>query len=412
MKNHVSQLIMNLIKGTGFVFICLLLSGSALNAQEELYLKGVAELNKGKNIQAVESFSQILSEKSGKVQIWLKRGEAYLEMKDYDRAIQDFNMANSIEPSIASLWLSRCFALTGEPEKAVRALENHLRSVYKKSQKEILLDPAFLNLEKTREWRNLWKTDWYKPYEYQKSEAAYQIQKDNYTKALENINILLNQNEEDASLYYLRAQVYLALKQYSKSLSDLERAINMETEKENFRLDRAELYITMGHNNEALQDYSYILDRQPEFFDLYIKRAKLLLSMQKYDQALSDIEFYLGYFNEDIEAQYLGGMINYSAGRYFDALVYFNNTLEIGQDDKKYFIDRGNTFLKLHTYKYAVNDFSMALDLDPQDSGVYLNRGIAHIRDNKSMKACYDFKKAFGMGEREALFYLQQYCNY
>ena len=150
----------------------------------------------------------------------------------------------------------------------------------------------------------------------------------------------------------------------------------------------------------------------PEDFNVYLKRADIYRDRNEYEKALQDVKMYLTYFPGDTHAGYLAGSICYESGRFFDALGFFNPLLEKGKGGKELFLSRGLTYYQLHTYKQAENDFSMALDLDPKDPNVYFNRGKARLALEKNRKACYDFGKAFKMGNRDALGYLQNYCNY
>ena len=168
----------------------------------------------------------------------------------------------------------------------------------------------------------------------------------------------------------------------------------------------------MDRQEAAVKDYSEIIKNHPDDFRVYLDRAEVFLDMRKYNQALLDTEFYLGYFERDHEAQYFAGWICYKSGKYHNAVKYFNKALDLEKGSEKYFIARGNTYIKMNTFEQAINDFSMALDLNPTDAEIYFNRGIARLKFNRPTEACYDFRKAFEMGKREALEYLQTHCSY
>jgi len=51
----------------------------------------------------------------------------------------------------------------------------NLLSRYRKSEKEVLLDPAFTTIEYTPEWRQFWKKEWFTALETGISELEYYI---------------------------------------------------------------------------------------------------------------------------------------------------------------------------------------------------------------------------------------------
>jgi tetratricopeptide (TPR) repeat protein len=381
-------------------------------AQDSLYLRGLASFQQRNFSQAVQSFTGVLKTSPKNIDALQKRGEAFFGMGDFDEALFDFRSVNLTKNNFSSLWISKCYAEKGETAKALEALADHLNSPYKLTKKKILLDPSFQRIENTREWRSFWKKDWYKPYENEKAEADFLIRQEKPNEAIEKLNVLLNQKDDDASLYFLRSKAYAQLRMFNKSMADLNLAVSKAPAENLYREERIALYMKMKRDEDALKDYAEMMKASPGDFELYLKRAGLLLKMHDYRYAMRDVNTYLGYFVEDKKALYLGGRISYESGDYYNAVKYFNRALKQDQTKDIYFIARADTYVKMHTWEYAVNDYSMALDLNPDNSKVYLSRGIAHQKENQNKKACYDFEKAFKMGEKKALDYLQKYCGY
>ncbi len=403
---------MKFLKNNVFVFVLAFFLFHQLDAQDDLYLKGIASIDKKEYQQAVQSFDEVLQNSPGNIDALQKRGEAFYSMGNYEKALADFENVDQQKSAYSSIWISRCYAQNGNIVKAMDALAEHLKSPYKLPRKDIFLEPAFQKIENTREWRNFWRKDWYRPYETQKAEAQYLIQKEQSQEALELLNVLLNQNDDDASLYYLRSKAYSQMTMYSEARANLNLAVSKAPDETFYRHERAELYLQMNRYEDALDDYSVMLKKSPDNFDLYLERANILLYMHDYKPALNDVKSYLKFFEDDVEAMFLAGEINYKSGDYYEAIRSFNKVLDQDQTNEKYFVARGNTYIKLHTFEYAANDLSMALDLNPENPEIFLARGIAQLGLNLNKRACHDFKKAFNMGEKKALDYLQKYCDY
>ena len=380
--------------------------------QESVYLEALAGVQEEKYNEAIELFNQLITSNKSDYRMFMQRGESYYLLGEYKQAAEDFIRAEAIHPDCSAFWLAKSYAKLDNPTEAVKYLEQHMKSDLKKSEKEILLDTAFENLERTSEWRNLWKVDWYSEFERQKSDIEYQISNSNLDEALRKINTLIHQKEDDAGLYYLRAMTYEKMFKYKHALIDYSQAVNLSERNVDYRLSRIKLYKLMQRPGDALKDLNDILLDHPEMFDLYLERSEVYKQLGNYKLARENIDDYLVYFPDKEDVIYMGGMICYEEGNYFSSLEYFNKALELSHANKEYFIARGCTYYQLQTYFYADSDFGMALDLDPFDPEIYLHRGKVRVRIEKLKGACYDFNKAFELGEKEALSFLQKYCDY
>ena len=380
--------------------------------QESVYLKALAGLQDEKYDESIKLFNQLITSNKSNYRLFVQRGESHYLNKEYKQAAEDFISAEALYPDCSAFWLSKSYAKLDNPTESIKYLKQHLKSDFKKPEKEILLDKAFEKLERTNEWRNLWKVDWYSEFERQKSDIEYQISISNLVESLRKVNTLIHQKEDDAGLYYLRATTYEKMLKYKQALDDYSLAVKLDEGHIAYRLSRIRLYKLIQRPGDALKDLDDIISEHPEMFDLYLERSEVYIQLGKYESARKNIDDYLVYFPENDDIIYRGGMICYEAGNYFSSLEYFNKALGLSQSHKEYFIARGRTYYQLQTYFYADHDFGMALDLDPFDSDIYLNRGKVRIKNGKIEGACYDFKKAFKLGEKEALSFLQKYCDY
>ncbi|MEA1898622.1 MAG: tetratricopeptide repeat protein, partial [Bacteroidota bacterium] len=363
-------------------------------------------------VEAIKLFDQLITNNKSDYGLFMQRGESYYLMGEYQQAVEDFHRAEALQTDCSAFWLAKSYANLDNPVEAIKYLRQHLESDLKKSEKEILLEKAFEKLERTKEWRTLWKVDWYSEFERQKSDIEYQISGSNMDEALRKINILIHQKEDDAGLFYLRAITYEKMFKYNQALVDYSLAVKFGEGKIDYRLSRIKLYILMQRPGDALNEINDILLEHPEMFDLCLERSEVYKQLGNYELARESIDDYLVYFPYKDDILYMGGIICYEAGSYFSSLEYFNKALELSQARKEYFIARGRAYYQLQTYFYADSDFGMALDLDPYDSDIYLNRGKVRVKIGKLEGACYDFNKAFEMGEKKALPFLQKYCDY
>ena len=65
--------------------------------------------------------------------------------------------------------------MKGDAATSLYHLELNLNSSFRKSEKEIMLDPAFSTIENRPEWRQFWKKEWYSMTEKSISEIEYYV---------------------------------------------------------------------------------------------------------------------------------------------------------------------------------------------------------------------------------------------
>jgi tetratricopeptide (TPR) repeat protein len=104
---------------------------------------------------------------------YVERANAYVATGDYKNAISDYQSANTIETFSGDYGLARIYALKGDAVNSLKLLENSINSMYRKSEKEIMLDAAFSLIENTPAWRLFWKKERYSFVEKKISEIEY-----------------------------------------------------------------------------------------------------------------------------------------------------------------------------------------------------------------------------------------------
>src|SRR5664279_2261462 len=135
-------------------------------------LKARAFSEAGKPEQAITLLNRAISE-TRESRLFTERAEANILKGNYSGAISDYNEANRLTASSGEFGLARIYALKGDAGNSLYHLELSMNSSFKKSEKEILLDPAFSTLENRQEWRQFWKKEWYSITEKSISEIEY-----------------------------------------------------------------------------------------------------------------------------------------------------------------------------------------------------------------------------------------------
>ena len=375
------------------------------------FILGKVMLQREKYDSAVVYLSQSLPVRQEDQRVYLHRAEAWQMLGNSNMALADLLKAEELQPGSASFRLARLYALSGQDSMALRFLREHLGCVCREPRRVIMSEPAFRKLERTRQWVNLWKEEWYTELENLVAETEYLINTGRYTQAWDALQQGMAQGMDSPQLFVLRARLNRHFSNPRAAERDYQEAVRKAQPGSPLHRELGLFYFEAKRYQEARRELNRAYSLDPSEISILPERAGVMAAMNDFTSALRDLELYLSYDPGNTEVISQAGKLCLQAGQSLKALEYFNRSLAIDRSRPELFIRRGDAYLATRTYRYAVEDYSQALDLDPQNGKVYLNRGIARLALNDREGACYDWKKAVQYGERSAQVYLEQHCR-
>jgi tetratricopeptide (TPR) repeat protein len=375
----------------------------------ETILKAKALSDAGQPSTAVEILSFAIAEKH-ESSLYLERAEAYLIEGDYSDAINDFNSANSITSHSGDYGLARIYAIKGDAVTSLKHLEMNLSSSYKKSQKEVLLDPAFSIIENKPEWRQFWKRDWYSGLETGISEIEYYLSAGKMNDAMEILSGLKGLYRDDEEVVYAGALISLAAGKPEEAARAMSEVLSADPGNEKYLRLLAKAQTETLNPAGASVTYSKLIEKEIPDAGLLISRAECYRKTGETGKAMADIEKYLFLYPQDKAALSLAGRVKTADGENLKAIEYFSENLKYHPGDPGCYIDRANSYLSLKSWDWAVKDYSMSLDLDPSSSEAWLNKGIAQLNSGKPGDACHDFRQSLKLGNKRATDYISRNC--
>lgn len=395
------------------LMIILFLAITGVVPAQQVYenlLKAKSFNKSGKPGQAIDLLTLTLASNDSDSRLYLERAEARLIKGDYSGAILDFNIANKHLPYSGEYGLARIYALRGDAATAVYHLERNLSSDFRKSEKDIMLDPAFSIIENKPEWRQLWKSERYSILEKTMAEIEYDLSKGNIEGAENALSEIESAYRENDKISYLRALISFSSQKYADAVKILAPLTREEQTDE--KILRLYAISQMGVPNPAgaSETYSRLIGMEVADAGLLISRAECFMKTGEYEKAKSDIEKYLSIDPVDKTALSMAGKIEATVGDNLKALTYFTRNLDLHPDDPGLYIDRANSYFNSKSWKWAISDFSMALDLRPDNAEAWLSKGLALLNSGKTADACHDFQKSFNLGNRKAAGYISRNC--
>lgn len=398
------------MKKTIIILATFLFSGILCGQTPADYIIRARALTKsGKAEDAVRLLSEAVSVHNDS-RLYCEKAEAEIVTGDLSAAIADLNTANSIEQYSGEYGLAGVYARKGDAATSMYHLEIFMKSPFRKSEKEIMLDPAFRKIENSSDWRKFWQKSWYPEIETRISEIEYYTSAGKTKDAQEILSEIRTQYQGNSRLDYASALVSLSSGKYPEAIKSLMALLDANPENENYLLLLARAQSGSSNYAGASETYSKLLNKGIPDAEIYLERAECYIRTGETERALADIEMYLAFFPDDKDALSMAGRIESATGNNLGALRYYTENVRKNPNDPQCYIERANAYMSSRSWEWAANDFSMSLDLDPVNPEAWLNKGISLLNSGNSNGACHDFRQALKLGNRKATDYISKYC--
>lgn len=393
------------------ILIWLFLSAGIVFGQETVtdILKARALTEAGKPDQAISMLNRAIIE-TKESRLYTCRAEANILKGDYSGAIADYNEANKITPFSGEYGLARIYALKNDAGTSLYHLELSMKSDYKKSEKEILLDPAFGAIDNRQEWRQFWKKEWYTVSEKSISEIEYYISAGKVDQSKDVLTEFKKNYDSNADILYAESLINLSSGNYPQVMKDVSGLLASDPGNEKYLRVMAKAQTEASDPAGASTTYSQLIASGVLDAGLFLLRADCYQKTGETDKALKDIEKYLDIYPENPAALRLAGKVEVKSGDNLKALEYFSKNLKLHPNDPECYMDRANSYFISKSWDMAINDYGMSLDLKPENSDAWLNKGIALLNSGKTDDACHDFRIAFRMGNKRVTDYISRNC--
>jgi len=352
---------------------------------------------------------QNTSSKNSLIYIWI--GECYYQKNDFSSAISYFKQADSINKDISSLQLSRCFAQKHENSSAVVWLQKYLALNDKISEVDIINDGAFIDLSETKEWKLLWKQNWYSEMEASRNAIAALITKGKADDALNELESLRDKFFPKHEFFALQAKAYVKQNMIEPAIASLNEAISQYSRSDEYFALRANLLLKIGKYSNALDDITKAIHLNLYIPSYYLKRAEIARLAGDYQVADADLKIYQELYPDVSEAYHQYGLLEKARENYLNALDYYDRLIEKDKSNAQYFNERGSIALDVNQIQKADEDFGMALDINPALPDAYLNKGNTRLMLQDTEGACFYWGMAKRLGSGKAATLLHQHCK-
>jgi len=186
-----------------------------------------------------------------------------------------------------------------------------------------------------------------------------------YTKAFNEINIVLRQNVYNPEAYFLKGLIYRDLKDTSKSISSFQAAINVAPDYRDAVIELGQLY-SAKHDAVALK-----------YFDNAFRLDTL-----------------------DIFPLYARGMFYQQQGKYEEAKKEYKNCIMHDEQYANAYFNMGWILMQQDSLEKAWRHYDLVTKIAPNNADAYYNRGLCSEMMNKKQDAINDYKQVLVFNDK------------
>ncbi len=219
-----------------------------------------------------------------------------------------------------------------------------------------------------------------------------------YSKAIETLNNVLEENPNFDSAYLERAYCFMKLGNAQSSLSDYNHIVTNPSFKIFALNGRAGVYYKTMQYQKAMDDFTEIISFDKNNYHAYYGRG-IVKTEFKIDGNNPDTNSLTTMFDETGKSFYYD---------YNGALEDYNKAIELNSTYADTYIMRGKLFTELRKNDKALSDYSTAIRLDSNYFNSYFERAMLYKDMNDIDKSLADFDKAIELNSKDPFIYINR----
>jgi tetratricopeptide (TPR) repeat protein len=191
------------------------------------------------------------------------------------------------------------------------------------------------------------------------------------------ITRLIEARPTDASLYAIRAGLFLEYRMPERAMYDIERAIDINPNVASFYVTKADIFFSRGRASESIIWLKKAREIDPGNVTPPLKLGEVFMFISDFKTSIQYLDTAAKLDDLRSDPWLIGGFVMLYAGDTLAAIRYFNECLKRDQNNFKANLQLAIVYtLKLNAL--ALEYYRNALDINPQSAEVYYNKGKYH----------------------------------
>lgn len=228
--------------------------------------------------------------------------------------------------------------------------------------------------------------------------ATYLVELEDYEKAINDYDKLLEYRPDDASGLNGRGYCKHQLGQYKDAIKDYGQSIaNNNDEVYLVFNNRGWSYAMAEDYEKAVKDFDQAIKLNPELLEALLRKGWCLQQTGQHNDAVTIFDQIINRQTNYLQAWYLRGLSKAELNRHKESILDFNKVLSQRPEDKDALFARAISYGAMDKYADASEDYSTLIRLDPANSEAYNNRGYCLLKKNQNSDAVSDFTKSLAL---------------
>lgn len=367
---------------------------------------------------AIALYSKAIDAKSDYVNALANRGVCYHRLKQYDKAIADYQKSELLTKGISSYNMACAYSLLKKPDDAFQWLTLCQKSNYKQSKATLEADTDFENIRADKRWKGILETDWYSPYEKTMQDVMVKWNAGDKPGAITQLTTGIRLEPKKIETYRDRGFVYAGQQEWAKATADYDMMIQLDAKNWEAYSNRADLMSMQKKYAEAILLFQKAMELNPEYKP-YTKLAMAHFALDQKKEAAQDLKNHLEFYPKDDFNVYFCGLINYHLSNDNEALRYSTQAIELNPGPAEYYLLKANVLYSRKELNQAIETYNKVLSLNDKLAEGYYMRALAKAErfaksgDKQDKKDfCADMEKAEAFNYQGAAQYLRELCNW
>ena len=218
--------------------------------------------------------------------------------------------------------------------------------------------------------------------------------------AISDFGVAIRLKPDFAVAYSYRGIVKARLGQDFAAISDYDVAIRLKPDYAVAYCNRGLAKYYLGEHFSAISDYDVAIRLKPDYADAYLNRGLAKARLGQDSAAISDYDIAIRLKPDDADAYFNRGVAKARLGEHFSAISDYDVAIRLKPDYAVAYLVRGIAKRKLGEYFAAISDYDVAIRLKPDDADAYFNRGVAKALLNRTYEAKQDLRTALRFVEK------------
>ena len=220
------------------------------------------------------------------------------------------------------------------------------------------------------------------------------FEKEEYSNAIENLQIAIKIKPENKLAYNILGIIYNKHHDIKKSIISFENALSLDNNYLDANYNLGLVYFDQGFYHDCENFFLKVFQINSEYKEIKIYLGVALRNIKKYDLALDLFNKILFKDPKNAICHYQIGKIYHDKKRYHEALIKFNTAIKYNSELEDFFNAKGLSLLEIDNYKEAAKIFKFIINKFPNSKFGYYNLGILLGRQGKTDEALKFFERA------------------